>query len=251
MRNISPSSFIHPTSEVKGKNITIGSHCYIGPRVYIDCDDFKLGDYARIHTGTTIHGSAHCHIGYNLWCGQYSIIDCHGGVTIGNNCGIGAQSQLWSHIKYGDVLEGCQFNENKPLIIGNDVWFVGHCIVSPITAHDKSMALAGSVITKDMNYNTMYCGVSQEMKRKPFGNPSAFGKVQQMSALIMKFHGNNTPPPNERLAAVTDYPKFLENGITYFNVTDRTYTKRNTPTEVEFMKWLLPEKAKFVPVGEN
>ena len=36
-----------------------------------------------------------------------------GGMNIGNNCGIGAHSQLWSHIKYGDMLEGCRFLSEK------------------------------------------------------------------------------------------------------------------------------------------
>jgi thiamine monophosphate synthase len=38
------------------------------------------------------------------------------------------------------------------------VWFVGHCIVSPINAKDKSMALVGSVVTKDMDENKIYAG---------------------------------------------------------------------------------------------
>src|SRR5690606_28723860 len=46
----------------------------------------------------------------------------------------------------------------KPAIIGNDVWFVGHCIVSPIIADNKSMAMVGSVITKDMKFNEIYAG---------------------------------------------------------------------------------------------
>ena len=35
--------------------------------------------------------------------------------------------------------------------------------------------------------------------------------------------------------------------ISYFIISSRTYTKRRTPEEIGFMKFLLPEKAKFVP----
>ena len=139
---------IEPTAIIKGVNgeanrVSIGDNTYIGADVQIICDDFKIGDYGKIHHHTNIHGSKPISIGHNLWCGQYSIIDSSGGVFIGNNCGIGAHSQLWSHIKYGDTLEGCKFNSMKKMIIGDDVWFVGHCIVSPIKAENKSMAMVG------------------------------------------------------------------------------------------------------------
>ena len=35
--------------------------------------------------------------------------------------------------------------------------------------------------------------------------------------------------------------------ISYFAVAERTYTKRDAAVEIAFMKWLLPEKAKFTP----
>ena len=134
----------------KAKKIVIGDNVYIGGDVQIICDNFSIGNYSKIQHHTNIHGYLPCKIGHNAWIGQYSIIDSIGGTTIGNNCGIGAYSQLWSHIKYGDTLEGCRFLKESPLNIGNDVWFVGHCIVSPINVADKSMALVGSVVTKDM-----------------------------------------------------------------------------------------------------
>ena len=140
------------------KRIKIGDNVYIGNSVQIICDEFELGDYSRIHHHTNIHGYLPCKIGHNAWVGQYTIIDSVGGAVIGNNCGIGAHSQLWSHIKYGDTLEGCRFNSAKKLQVGNDVWFVGHCIVSPIVAGDKSMALVGSVVTKKMEENRIYAG---------------------------------------------------------------------------------------------
>ena len=33
-----------------------------------------------------------------------------------------------------------------------------------------------------------------------------------------------------------------------FSVSDRTYTKRSTRLEQKFMKYLLPEKGKFIPI---
>ena len=130
---------IHPSVKICGINgpaesVIIGDNTFIGENVQIICQDFSIGDYGKIQHHTNIHGYLPCFIGHNAWIGQYSIIDSIGGTYIGNNCGIGAHSQIWSHIKYGDTLEGCRFLSEKKMNIGNDVWFVGHCIVSPINS---------------------------------------------------------------------------------------------------------------------
>ncbi|HRI20648.1 MAG TPA: hypothetical protein PLA68_06820 [Panacibacter sp.] len=231
----------------KAKSIIIGDNVYIGKGVQIICNDFILGDYSKIHHHTNIHGYKHCHIGHNAWIGQFTIIDCIGSTTIGNNCGIGAHSQLWSHIKYGDTLEGCRFKNEKPLIIGNDVWFVGHCIVSPITAEDKSMALAGSVITSDMKLNTIYAGTPAKPISDKIGPQfivtTCNEKVEKMNQYL-----NESKLDASIIKIVTDKAEInFDDSISYFNVADRKYTKRNTETEISFMKFLLPDKAKFTP----
>jgi acetyltransferase-like isoleucine patch superfamily enzyme len=248
------NTVIEPTASIRGingkaKRIVLGDNCYIGHNVQILCDDFSLGDYCKIQHNANIHGYLPCSIGHNAWIGQFAIIDSIGGTTIGNNCGIGAHSQLWSHIKFGDTLEGCRFLDEKPLLIGNDVWFVGHCIVSPITAADKSMAMVGSVITKDMRYNEIYAGspavsVSDKMGFQ-FKEVRVEEKYAKMKQYLDVFEG-----ANNNLKIVTDASEidFGQHETTYFNVSDRTYTKRNTIEEMNFMKFLLPEKAKFTPI---
>jgi len=228
------------------KNIHFGDNCYLGDNVQIMCDDFYLGDYAKVHHNTTFHGKGSCSIGHNLWVGQYSIIDSQGGIKIGHNCGIGAHSQLWSHIRYGDVLEGCRFNSTKKMDIGDDVWFVGHCIVSPIKADSKSMAMVGSVVTKDMEYNTIYAGVPAKSISDKVGpqfiDYSLDEKYDMMSNYLEKFGVSDNIRIVKTLEEIDQNPS-----ATYFNIMDRKYTKRNTAGEVAFMKYLLPVKAKFTP----
>ena len=93
-----------------GKNITFGPNCksvsigfgsYLGDDLYIDVPELVIGEYTTIHRGGTIHGYKACNIGHNCWVGQFVIIDSIGGTTIKNNVGIGAHSQLWSHMKFG------------------------------------------------------------------------------------------------------------------------------------------------------
>lgn len=242
---------IHPTAEITGINgpadeVIIGDNVYIGERVRVFCNHFTLGDYSKIHHDTNIHGYKPCSIGHNAWIGQFCIIDSIGGTTLGNNCGVGAHSQLWSHIKYGDTLEGCRFLTDKPLNIGNDVWFVGHCIVSPITAMDKSMAMVGSVVTKDMNFNEIYAGspaksisdkIGFQFEEVPVEN-----KLKRLKEMLNEF-GNT-----DRIRIVSDDAEINFNDEhTYFNVSTRKYKKTLSPAEVEFMQFLLPARGKFIP----
>jgi acetyltransferase-like isoleucine patch superfamily enzyme len=227
------------------KRVKIGDNTYIGDHVQILVDDLEIGDYCKIHHHTNLHGYLPLKIGHNAWIGQYSIIDSIGGTTIGNNCGIGAHSQLWSHIKYGDDLEGCNYNSTKELIIGNDCWFVGHCIVSPIVAKDKAMALVGSVITKDMEENHIYGGSpARDLTGKI---PSQFKTltVDEKYNKMIAYYNEAGSPVNVKI--IKDSSEITEDCFTYFNVSTRTYTKLSTEEEIAFMKFLLPARAKFVP----
>lgn len=242
---------IEPTVRIRGingkaKRIVIGDHCYIGDNVQIICDDFQMGDFSKIQHDCNIHGYKPCRIGHNLWLGQFSIIDTIGGCTIGNNCGIGAHSQLWSHIKYGDTLEGCRFLSEGKLEIGDDVWFVGHCIVSPIKAENKSMALVGSVVTKDMKENTIYSGTPAKSISEKVGPQFKKVSLEERFERMQKYLQEAKIDSNK--VKVVRFKKDVQNNdTTYFVVEDRSYTKKGTEEEVRFMKFLLPEKAKFIP----
>lgn len=245
---------IESTATFKGlsspipENIEIGDNTYIGHDVQIICDNFKIGDYSKIHHHTNIHGLKPCVIGHNVWIGQYSIIDTQGGVIIGNNCGIGAHSQLWSHIKYGDTLEGCRFMSNSPLYIGNDVWLVGHCIMSPVRVEDKAMALVGSVITKDMQSNHIYAGSPIKDVTERFGfqfkEISIDEKYMKMLSYLRMFDKNTLEIKVVKNIEEIDFDR---RDITFFDVSTRKYTKNLSNQEQSFMRFLLPDKAKFVP----
>lgn len=251
---IGENTIIEPSAKIRGingkaKKIIIGDNCYIGENVQIICDNFSLGDYSKIQHNTNIHGYLPCSIGHNAWVGQYSIIDSIGGTIIGNNCGIGAHSQIWSHIKFGDTLEGCRFLTEKPMFIGNDVWFVGHCIVSAIVAEDKSMAMVGSVITKDMKKNEIYAGSPAKSISDKIG--FQFKEVSIQDKLIkMNLHLNEWNSSSKSIRIVSDISEidFSSENVSYFNVSDRTYSKRGSNDEISFMKYLLPAKGKFTPI---
>ena len=244
---------IDPSAKISGlngkaKKIVIGDHSYIGARVQIMVDDFNLGDYGKIHHSINIHGSEPCSIGHNAWIGQYSILDCQGGLEIQNNCGIGAHSQLWSHIRYGDTLEGCRFKSEKKLEVGNDVWFVGHCIVSPIKAADKSMALVGSVVTHDMEENQIYAGNPAKSISEKVGYQFEKRSVDE-KLKGLKDHLENSGISKEKIEIVERLDQVQNDERSYFVIEERAYTKKGNKDEIEFMKYLLSEKAKFTPLA--
>ena len=244
---------IHPSAIIRGingpaENISIGDHTYIGADVQIICDDFSIGDYGKIHHHTNIHGYNPCHIGHNAWIGQYTLIDSIGGVEIGDNCGIGAHSQLWSHIKFGDTLEGCRFNSSKKLQLGNDVWLVGHCILSPITAADKSMALAGSVVTKDMAFNTIYAGSPAQPISEKLGYQFEEKTLEEKYAQLAEFLTQSGISSGKiKIVKSLEEVDFEDQSLSFFCLENRKYTKRQSDSEIAFIKFLLPEKAKFTP----
>ena len=132
------------------KKVKIGDGCIFLDNTKVNSTEFSIGDYGTIYQNCFFPGPGKLTIGHNFWLGNNSIVDSQGNTTIGNNVGIGAHSQLWGHMRYGDIMYGCQYHSVKQLSIGNDVWLVGHNLVSPVTIEDRSMALLGSLITQNM-----------------------------------------------------------------------------------------------------
>jgi hypothetical protein len=125
---------------------------------------------------------------------------------------------------------------------------VGHCIVSPIKAEDKSMAMAGSVITKDMKFNEIYAGSPAKSISDKIGFQFNEVTIADKKAKMIEYL-NDFDPNIKNIKIVTNLDNILiDKNISYFNVSDRTYTKRLTKSEIAFMKFLLPAKAKFVPI---
>lgn len=232
------------------EEINIGFGCFVGNDIYIDVKILRMGDYVTVHHGSVIHG-VQTVIGHNCWIGQYTIVDSLAGLTsIGNNVGVGAHSQLWSHMKFGDVLEGCRWCSSKDLIIEDDVWFVGHSIVGPIHAAQKSMLMTGSVIVSDMAENSIYAGSPAKDMTQKFGRQFVERTLSEKMELFLSYVdeyrklGNNT----EFIHVVEKDGENWGGTKTAFSLLGRCYWPRYTEDEFGFMKYILYEKAKFLPV---
>jgi acetyltransferase-like isoleucine patch superfamily enzyme len=238
-----------------GKNVhfevdelVIGDGVKICDNVSIEGSKVHIGDYTLIRENTQLGGNSALSIGMCCWIGQGVIIDSTEKAYIGNGVGIGAHSQLWTHMKFGDILQGCNWDSQTEMRVDDDVWFVGHCLVSPIHAGAQSMAMLGSVVTRDMKPNHIYAGVPATDMTERLGNQYRSVTVDEKFTALQReldaFAAKGNDPSNIKI--VKEWPSKMERDVTYFNVATREYTKRLSDTEIAFMLHLLV-KIKFYP----
>jgi acetyltransferase-like isoleucine patch superfamily enzyme/2-polyprenyl-3-methyl-5-hydroxy-6-metoxy-1,4-benzoquinol methylase len=234
------------------KRVRIGDCTRILDSVTVTSNVFEIGDYGTVYDRCFFPGPGEIRIGHNFWLGTGSIVDGRGGTTIGNNVGIGAQSQLWTHMIFGDVMYGCRFHSTKPLTIHDDAWIVGRCSVSPVTIGARSLILPGCVITKDVKPDMVYAGIPGRNVTEKFGSQfrvtSTEERVEYLEKRIEEFgREKNIRNIHDLFVVVGDSPSADSYpNSTIFNVGDRTYAKRGTLIEQDLMRFLLPD-AKFVP----
>ena len=133
--------------------------------------------------------------------------------------------------------------------IGKDAWLVGHCVVSPVNIGEKSMALVGSVITKDMEPNHVYAGTpAKDMTDKlgtQFEEKTPIQKAMRLRGIVDEFTTKH-PEYKDQLLVTVDFNGMEETDATIFNTTTRTYTKKYNEAEIAFMQEYVP-LVKFYP----
>ncbi len=239
------------------RRVRIGDGVIFQNNICINSDVFEIGDYGLVYSDCFFPGPGKLIIGHNFWLGNGSVIDSQAGTFIGNNVGIGAYSQLWTHMSFGDVLYGCVFDSHKNLRIEDDAWLVGHCLVSPVTIGARSLALPGSVITKDMMPDHTYAGVPIRDITEKFGRQFNVTALKERRDYLQKliedfairYQINDIA---KHVKIVHDKSEMNDScdPVTIFNVADRTYLKRQTEIERLLIRFLLP-KAKFIPLDSQ
>lgn len=233
------------------KKVVLGDYSYIGRESRIMAPEFRIGDYTKLHAYAFAHGEKPLQIGRNCWIGGNVVLDSMGGLDIDDNVGIGAQSQLWSHIQFGDIVEGSRFFSHKYLYVARDAWFVGHVVVSPVRVGERSMAMVGSVVTRDMLPNHVYAGVPAKDITDKVGPQFADRSLDEKAAKMQEFVDGFTranPEFADQLKVIRS-PEDKVEGVTCFDVSTRTYTRTYSDAEVAFLKANVPI-VKFLPEGE-
>lgn len=140
------------------------------------------------------------------------------------------------------------------MYIAKDVWFVGHCLVSPVRTGWGAMAQLGSVVTRDMLPNRTYAGIPAvdvtDKMGPQFEGWTSEQKKQKMGGILQAWFIDH--PEHEDHLEVINYAHFNEPGHyphrTVFNVATRTYRQTYSEAEVAFLKAHVP-LIKFTPEG--
>lgn len=236
------------------ERVRIGDGAILGDGIVVEATEFELGDYALLQDGCFFPGPGTLRIGHNFWLGRQSIVDAQGGTRIADNVGIGAQSQVWGHAAHGDVMLGSRFHGARPVTVGADAWLVGHCLLSPVQVGERSVALLGSVVTRDMAPDRCYAGVpAADITDKvgpPFRKTTPGERATYLLGRLAEFE-RHTGTRVRDAAKILQEPggTLPEPGRLVFNVADRTYAKTGSPLEARLIRFLLPD-AKFTPSPE-
>ena len=246
---------VHPSAQIGDlRRLDLGDHTYVGPGVRVfGQGELVVGDYGKIHNNTTICAKNSVRLGHVAWVGQESYLDGTDALEAGDFVCLGIHSQCFTHSRGGDELQGCIFEGDRRLQIGDDVWLMTGCMVSPCQIGARTVALMGSVLTRSVGANLIVGGnpaedLTHKFRSTPYVDPGVDLKCERMAVVLQDFFSRVRPGADrDRVRVVREFPASLESRVTYYNVADRTYTKTLHPEEVALNHWLFGYKAKFRP----
>lgn len=254
------------------EKIIFGDFSFVAFNQDVITPELTIGDYTALHNSLLINGYKPCKLGHNCWVGQNTILNCTERLTIGNNVRIGTQSQLWTHVASGELLEGCTLFGAHPLTIEDNVWIVGGAVISPnLTLRNGSVIMVGSVLTKSTEPKHTYAGVpARDVSNKisSYREVNLDEKYQMMAEFIKEFHLNtdnkysnqiilvesldqaSNQSESKECLIITKRGKARDIGlnISVFSLEEKEYTKKRTGLEEEFIRFNLGYRARFVPV---
>lgn len=176
-----PTSFIAASARLTGSRyFSMGRGGVLGARVHIDAvstEGINFGSRVTIDEGTILRASGvirnmgvGIQIGSQTAIGAFNFIHGGGGVEIGCNCLFGPYVSIFSeNHRFDDVNVPIreQGEVRKRVTIGDDVWIgTGSVVLAGVTIGSHAVVAAGSVVTKDLEANTVYAGNPAKQIRK-------------------------------------------------------------------------------------
>lgn len=257
------------------EQLILGDNCLIGSNNRIMVPRFIMKDYTQLHNSSLISGYQPIEIGYNCWIGQGAILNSYEKLKIGNNVRMG-NTQIWTHVASGELLEGSCFNNSKKVIIHDDVWFMGfgHLVSPGVVVAEKSVIMAGSVLTKDTEPMKTYSGIpAVDISNKlPAWKPMTLSdKTELMKKFIDDFKStyasycnnihfinsnensnrywelNSLIEPQVIVSDCINLEHFIKSQLSIFDLKTKMYLKRRTPIEIAWIKYNIGCKARFLP----
>jgi acetyltransferase-like isoleucine patch superfamily enzyme len=259
-------------------NCKLGDNCLIGFFNQILVPEFTMLDYSKLHNSGLCSGYKPLKIGYNCWIGQHAILNSYEELTIGNNVRMGG-CQIWTHVASGELLEGCKFFDSSPVVIEDNVWLMGFGqMVTPGTIlRRNSIIMSGSVVTKSTEPYHIYSGIPAidiTNKLNGWKQMSLNDKFNLLSDFIDEFF-NQHPEYKERIfllkneadidsmkdifikaptklifvKRVKNFQKIDDKFNTFFDLNTKRYIKRSSKIEIDWMKFCVGYRARFIPLN--
>ena len=228
-----------------------------GARILVGPGGFKMGDYNVIHNHCTIGGPGAFDMGHNCWLGQEVWLDSTGGLFLGNGVRVGVRSHVWSHMASGEQIEGWKV-VFRPTQLEDDVWLVGDDVhvASGVTMAARSAAMAHSTVTRNTMPDRVYAGTpAREVSFRLRSEVTLGEKWDMMWHWVKEFEPNAKRFSHSILierdldgVQIIEGPiSARDSGRSLFDLTTKTYTKRLTQLERDFVRFLYGNKARFLP----
>lgn len=131
----------------------------------------QIGTNPKIWRDVWVDDYRKLKLGANVSIGKSAMIQCIGGVTVGNNVMIAHGSQIISaghRITEPDETMRFSGLDVAPITLEDDVWIGAGAIVLPgVTVGKGAVVAAGAVVTKDVAPFTIVAGIpAQEIRRR-------------------------------------------------------------------------------------
>lgn len=149
---------------------SFGKHCSLGKEVIIDCPDITFLNNVTLRDNVVIGGNGVLTVGNDTTINNYTFIMCTKDITIGDDVMLAPFVYILDvDHKFNDlsIPISKQGYESESIKIGNNVWIGTNVIITKgVTVGDGSIIAANSVVTKDVEENSIYGGTPAKLIKR-------------------------------------------------------------------------------------
>lgn len=155
-------------------DLKIGHHSIIGNGARIGCNNLTIGswlyscDGLEIGSGGCFNKESNVTIGNFVGIFENVLINPNSEVTIGDNCGIGREVQIWTHGAWLDPTMGFPADFG-PVHIGRNCWIPTRIIMLPNSSvGDDCVISANSIVSKHIPSGSLAAGAPAKVIRENY-----------------------------------------------------------------------------------